>query len=61
MRIPAIAAFLLLIITQLQAQNMPTNRDLAVMELKALKNGALVVRLKTNDRSIELYRKAGKT
>lgn len=41
------------------AQNNPGNRELAIQQLENLKTGALVVRLKTNDRSIESYRKAG--
>ena len=38
----------------------PTNLYVATQQIKALKNGALVVRLKTNDKSIDAYRKAGK-
>ncbi len=37
-----------------------TNRYTAAEEIRALKHGALVVRLKTNDKSIEAYRRAGK-
>lgn len=39
----------------------PTNRYLASEQIKALKLGALVVRLKTNDKSVEAYRRAGQT
>lgn len=38
------------------AQN---NRDIAVKQITALKDGALVVRLKTNDKSVEAYRRNG--
>ncbi len=38
----------------------PTNLYVAAQQLKALKNGALVVRLKTNDKSIAAYRSMGK-
>lgn len=38
----------------------PTNRTVAIMQINALKNGALVVRLKTNDKSIEAYRNNGR-
>jgi len=38
-----------------------SNRYTAADEIKALKHGALVVRLKTNDKSVEAYRRAGKT
>lgn len=34
-------------------------RDKASQTLRELKNGAIIVRLKTNDKSIEAYRKAG--
>ena len=37
----------------------PTNAYAAAEQIKALKKGALVVRLKTNDKSLEAYRKAG--
>jgi len=40
-------------------QTTPTNRTIAALQIKDLKSGALVVRLKTNDRSIEAYRKSG--
>jgi hypothetical protein len=36
-----------------------SNRFYAAQEIKALKRGALVVRLKTNDKSVDAYRKAG--
>ena len=39
----------------------PTNRYTATEEIKALKTGALVVRLKTNDKSIDAYRRSGRT
>lgn len=38
-----------------------TNRKLAEKQIAALRNGTLVVRLKTNDRSIKAYRDAGQT
>lgn len=38
----------------------PTNRTRAILQINALKAGALVVRLKTNDKSIEAYRKNGR-
>jgi len=37
----------------------PTNQYLAAEEIKGLKHGALVVRLKTSDKSVDAYRKAG--
>jgi len=36
-----------------------SNRYYAAQEIKALKHGALIVRLKTNDKSVDAYRKAG--
>ncbi len=42
------------------AQTTSTNKTIATQQIKDLKNGALVVRLKTNDRSIEAYRKSGR-
>ena len=39
---------------------LPTNQYVAAEQIKALKHGALVVRLKTNDRSVNAYRSAGK-
>ncbi len=41
------------------AQSNVSNRSLAIQQLESLRTGALVVRLKTNDRSIDSYRKAG--
>lgn len=38
----------------------PTNRYAATEQIKALRTGALVVRLKTNDKSIEAYRRSGR-
>lgn len=43
------------------AQSNSSNRSIAIQQIRDLKTGALVVRLKTNDRSIESYRKAGQT
>jgi hypothetical protein len=37
----------------------PNNRELAMEEIKSLKKGALIVRLKTSDKSVDAYRKAG--
>lgn len=37
-----------------------TNREKANREIAALKNGALIVRLQTNEKSINAYRQAGK-
>jgi hypothetical protein len=37
-----------------------SNRGIASQQIKDLKTGAIVVRLKTNDRSIEAYRKSGR-
>ena len=42
------------------AQTVSTNRVVASQQIKALKDGALIVRLKTNERSIEAYRKSGR-
>lgn len=42
------------------AQTTSTNRTIATQQIRDLKNGALVVRLKTNDKSIEAYRKSGR-
>jgi hypothetical protein len=36
-----------------------TNRDVAIEQITALKGGALVVRLKTSDKSVEAYRRNG--
>lgn len=36
-----------------------TNRDVAIQQITALREGALVVRLKTNDKSVEAYRRNG--
>lgn len=41
------------------AQLSGTNRSVAAQQIKNLKDGALVVRLKTNERSIEAYKKSG--
>ena len=38
----------------------PTNAYTATEQIKALRQGALVVRLKTNDKSVDAYRRAGK-
>lgn len=38
----------------------PSNRTKAIMQINALKSGALVVRLKTNDKSIDAYRNSGR-
>lgn len=37
-----------------------SNRGIASQQIKDLKGGAIVVRLKTNDRSIDAYRKSGR-
>lgn len=42
------------------AQTVTNNRVIASQQIKNLKDGALIVRLKTNDRSIEAYRKSGR-
>jgi len=42
------------------AQQTSTNRTLAYLQLKDMKEGVLVVRLKTNDRSVQAYRNAGR-
>ncbi len=43
------------------AQTTSTNRTIATQQIRDLKNGALIVRLKTNDRSIAAYRNSGRT
>jgi len=42
------------------AQTTSTNRTIATQQIRDLKNGALVVRLKTNDKSIEAYTRSGR-
>lgn len=37
-----------------------SNRAIATQQIRDLKNGALVLRLKTNERSIEAYRQSGR-
>lgn len=46
---------------QITAQSTATNRSIAAQQIKSLKDGALIVRLKTNERSIEAYKKNGMT
>lgn len=55
-------ALFLLMFVQLQAvsQVQPSNRTIATLQLTDLKKGALVVRLKTNENSVNAYRKAGR-
>ncbi len=55
-----IASYFTLIFFAASAQTTSTNRTIATQQIRDLKNGALVVRLKTNDRSIEAYRKSGR-
>lgn len=38
-----------------------TNKDVAIQQITALKGGALIVRLKTSDKSVEAYRRNGRT
>lgn len=52
--------FLLLLPVFCVAQNLPTNKQAAIEQIEALKNGALVVRLKTSDKSVAAYRKSGR-
>ena len=52
--------FLCLLFSIVSAQTVSTNRVIASQQIKALKDGALIVRLKTNERSIEAYRKSGR-
>jgi hypothetical protein len=52
--------FLLFVNHHLLAQVLPSNRTVAAMQLADLKKGALVVRLKTNENSVNAYRKAGR-
>ena len=48
------------IICYSQEEN-PSNRQLAEQQIMQLRNGVLVVRLKTNEKSINAYRRSGKT
>lgn len=41
-------------------QDMPYNKDVALRQISDLKEGALIVRLKTNDKSVAAYRNNGK-
>lgn len=60
MGIQIVLAFLLLCSNFLFSQVTVTNRSLASLQLTDLKNCALIVRLKTNDNSVNAYRKAGR-